>query len=226
MENSDNPGEKQLAQVRSFVIRGGRMSESQKTALTQLEPLYTLRTAPQWLEWYSRFELRLLEIGFGMGHATVELARSHPAWGLVGLEVHPPGLARVLQQIRELNLSNLRVVRGDTLQLLPQLPNRLVDGVLIYFPDPWPKKRHHKRRLVRAPLLEHLERLLRFGGFIDFATDWEHYALEVRDLLVARGWKLEGGGWSPRPSWRPQTKFELRALAEGRPIYELLASKD
>lgn len=215
---------KPIARVRSYVIRGGRMSEARRAALETLADDFSLPTdGSGWEAWFARFPTRLLEIGFGMGHATVELARTRPDWGLVGLEVHPPGVARVLQQIRELHLENLRVVRADAQTVLPALPARLVDGLLVYFPDPWPKKRHHRRRLVQAPFLQEVERVLRPGGFLNFATDWEPYAVEVRDLLRQRGWRWEGEGWSPRPEWRPQTKFERRALADGRPVFELLA---
>ncbi len=226
METDRPPENKHHAPVRSFVIRGGRMSEARKKALAELSREESLDAPEDWGDWYRPFDRRLLEIGFGMGHATVEIARNCPRWGLVGLEVHPPGVARVLQQIRELGLANLRVVRADAQEVLTRLPDRLLDAVLVYFPDPWPKKRHHKRRLVQEPFLQELERLLRPGGMLNFATDWEPYAREVRELLVKRGWHLEGGEWSPRPDWRPQTKFERRALNEGRPIYELVASRD
>jgi len=212
------------AGVRSYEIRSGRMRPSRKHALEHFSTLYMLPPQPtEWLGWYQGFAVRLLEIGFGMGHATLQLAQNNPQWGILGLEVHPPGLARVLKSIHELQLSNLRVVRADAQLVLPLLPNQVLDGVLVYFPDPWPKRRHHRRRLVQEPFVMLLERILKPGGFLNFVTDWEPYALEVRELLLRRGWALEGESWSERPSWRPPTKFEKRALDEGRPIFELVA---
>lgn len=210
--------------VRTYMIRSGRMREARRQALERADEFALPLDGSAWKAWLEAFPTRLMEIGFGMGHATVEMAATHPDWGLVGLEVHPPGVGRVVQEIERLGLKNLRVVRCDVWKVLPLLPDRLLDGILLYFPDPWPKKRHHRRRLVQEPFLREVERLLRRDGILHFTTDWEPYALQVRDLLDGRpGWKREGEEWSSRPEWRPLTKFERRALAEGRTVFEILA---
>ncbi len=211
--------------VKSFVIRGGRMREYRKKAFDELYEKHSVSNDPNtWLEFYTPFQRRILEIGFGMGHATVAMAATNPDWGIIGIEVHPPGVARVLQEIEDRSLKNLKILKDDALTLLMKIPHHLLDGIHVYFPDPWPKNRHQRRRLVKLGFLENAGKILKQGGYLHFVTDWEDYALEVRGIIQGlKGWKIEGTEWSTPRIWRIQTKFEARALKDGRLIFEIYA---
>lgn len=178
--------------------------------------------------WFGRSAPVVLEIGSGMGETTARLAAERPDVNYVAVEVYKPGLAQLLLRAGNAGLSNLRLLRGDALALLrAHVPEDSLAEVLIYFPDPWPKKRHHKRRLVQGPALSLIASRIMPGGVVHMATDWEHYAEQMRDVceaepLLRNRYADRPGGWAPRPEWRPVTKFEDRAQDEGRGVRDLI----
>ena len=202
------------------------MTAGQTRALKELLPRYTPPAGPIDLEvLFGRDARRSLEIGFGDGHTLAELARRHPEQDFLGLEVHRPGVGRLLMTLDAEGLANVRVVAEDAVPVLKErLPDAGLDAVLIYFPDPWPKKRHHKRRLLQPEFVALLARKLKPGARLHFATDWEDYARHALDVLEASP-KFENaapGGYAPRPAERPETKFERRGLKLGHGVYDLL----
>ena len=216
-----------LRRVRSFVLRQGRMTPGQDRALSELLPRYAVPEGPvDFRALFGRDARRTLEIGFGDGHNLAELARRHPDQDFLGCEVHRPGVGRLLLNIEAEGLANLRVYPDDALPLLRErIPDASLDAILIYFPDPWPKKRHHKRRLLQPALATLLARKLKIGGLLHLATDWQDYAEQMWDVLDAEPLlKNEGGprGWFDRPAWRPQTHFEARGLKLGHGVWDLL----
>jgi tRNA (guanine-N7-)-methyltransferase len=174
--------------------------------------------------WFGRVAPLLLEIGSGMGESTAAMAAAEPAVDHLAVEVFEPGLAQLLMRVAELGLTNVAVLRGDAVALLRErVPPGSLDGVRIFFPDPWPKRRHRKRRLVQPAVVALLADRLRPGGWLHLATDWADYATQMRVVCDAEP-SLRNpspGGWLPRPSWRPVTKFEQRALDEGRQVRDL-----
>lgn len=212
--------------VRSFVRREGRLTRAQARALEGLWPRYGLRPeALQDLEQaFGRPGPVTLEIGFGSGDALVALARRHPERRYLGIEVYRPGIGRVLQRLAAEGIENVRLLEGDATELLPWLPAGVLDEILIFFPDPWPKKRHHKRRLIQPAFVVELVRVLRPGGRLHLATDWEDYALHMLEVLErAEGLEnLAGPGcFATRPASRPETRFERRGRARGHRVWDL-----
>ena len=213
--------------IRSYVLRAGRMTDAQRHGLGTLEPVYGLEfDAARPFELGSIFGGRpvVVEIGFGMGDATVEIAAARPDAGFLGIEVHAPGVGKLLSELGKRKLENVRTVRHDAVEVLEKsvAPGSLA-GFHIFFPDPWPKKRHHKRRLVTRPFTDLLASRLAPGGYIHFVTDWAEYAEWARAQLEATPGLVNShpGGWAPRPEWRPVTKFERKAGSAGRAIREL-----
>ena len=198
--------------IRSFVLRQGRTTPAQQRALDQLLPKYGI-PFPEKIE--SRGPL-VLEIGSGMGETTLEIAKAHPETDFVAIEVHGPGVGSLLNRIEKEGLQNLRVVRHDAVEVLERM---VADGSLaaihLFFPDPWPKKRHHKRRLVQPAFLALAERKLKPGGVIHAATDWPDYAAWIEDAFS--GWEKASRGLVERPT----TKFEARGRKLGHPIRDL-----
>jgi tRNA (guanine-N7-)-methyltransferase len=178
--------------------------------------------------WFGRSAPVLLEIGSGMGETTAALAEAAPDLNYLAVDVYPPGLAQLMMRAETAGLTNLRVLRGDAVVLLEQhLPDQSLSGVRIYYPDPWPKKKHHKRRLVQPSLVSVVAKRLVPGGTLHLATDWEHYAEHMMEVCSAEPhlrnrYPDEPGGWAPRPPWRPLTKFESRADNEGRVSRDLI----
>ncbi len=169
-----------------------------------------------------------LEIGFGMGTSLVEMATAEPNRNFVGIEVHEAGLGNCAFLAGEQGLTNLKLISGDAIELMSQLPAQHIDTVQLYFPDPWQKKRHYKRRFVSGERMAVVERVLTTGGLFHSATDWEHYAfwmLEVMDSLAGFDNVAGKGQFLPRPDFRPMTKFEKRGIDEGRAIYDILYKK-
>jgi tRNA (guanine-N7-)-methyltransferase len=213
--------------IRSFVVRAGRMGTGQQRALVELAPRYVLPFAAQPIEAASVFGRTaplVLEIGFGMGDATASIAHAQPDTDFLGVEVHPPGVGSLLQKIEALGLANLRIVQHDAVEVLEQmLPPGTLAGIHIYFPDPWHKKRHHKRRLIQPPLVALLARRLAPGGYLHCATDWQPYAEQMLAVLGAEPALVNtAAGFAPRPPWRPATKFEQRGLRLGHGVWDLL----
>ena len=213
--------------IRSFVLRQGRMTIAQDRALTELLPKYALPEGMLDLPaLFGRDARRTLEIGFGNGDTLAELARRSPDEDFLGAEVHRPGVGRLLITLETEQLGNVRLACEDAVQLLGErLPDACLDAVLIYFPDPWPKKRHHKRRLLQADFTALLARKLKRGGRLHFATDWEEYARHALAVLSASAEfenTMADGGFAPRPAERPATRFEQRGLKLGHAVFDLV----
>ena len=212
--------------IRSFVLREGRLTPAQRRALDELLPRYGIqlqgtldfetifgRSAPLWLE-----------IGFGNGEALRYMANAHPEVDFVGIEVHRPGVGRLLRAIDDDGITNVRVIQGDASEVLREhIAAATLARVLMFFPDPWPKKRHHKRRLVQPAFAREVARTLQPGGIVHLATDWKEYAWHMREVLDAAS-ELENTarGWAERPEYRPRTRFEERGEDRGHAVYDLL----
>jgi len=213
--------------VRSFVLRAGRMGPGQARALAELGPRLLLPYRAEVLDLdalFGRSGPKILEIGFGMGETTARIAAENPHIDYLGIEVHTPGVGALLKRIGELNLSNVRIVQHDAPAVMQHmLQEASLDGVHIFFPDPWPKKRHHKRRLIQPAFVELLTSRLKPGGYVHLATDWEDYACQMLAVLsAARGLVNTAEGYAPRPPYRPLTKFEQRGLRLGHGVWDLL----
>jgi tRNA (guanine-N7-)-methyltransferase len=219
--------EGQRRPIRSFVLRVSRTSNAQQRAVDELLPRYGIDFVPLPVDLdaaFGRQAPRILEIGFGMGEVTAQLARLHPERDYLGVEVHTPGVGNLLKLIDEHGLANLRIVRHDAVEVLQQMiPVDTFDGVHVFFPDPWPKKRHHKRRLIQPEFVHLLATRIRPGGYLHFATDWQDYATQMLEVLAAEPLLANTTtGFAPRPASRPQTKFETRGLKLGHDVRDLL----
>ncbi len=220
--------------IKTYVLRTGRMTDAQKKAYHTLYARYGLIDEEAGIvsseNLFSNSKPLVIEIGFGMGQATSEIAQKRPDYNYLGIEVHTPGVGKLLLLIETLKLDNLKVYHGDA---LPFLANHVADnslaGLHIFFPDPWPKKRHHKRRIINKENLSFFTRKLKPEGYIYFITDWEEYAESAKLLFDAEPGLYNpyanDSGWAERQEWRPVTKFELRAKQEGRNIRELFYRK-
>jgi len=216
--------------VRSYVLRGGRLGSGQQRALRELAPRYVLPYREQLLdrtEVFGRDVPLLLEIGFGMGDATAAIAAASPQFDFLGVEVHAPGVGALLRQIEARGLHNLRIVQHDAVDVLTHMiaPQSLA-GAMVFFPDPWPKKRHHKRRLIQPPLVSLLASRLASGATLHLATDWEPYAQQMLQVLSDEPTLLNtADGFAPRPAYRPITKFERRGDRLGHASRDLVFCK-
>src|SRR5579872_792700 len=222
-----------LRQVRSFVRRDGRMTDAQKNALNTLFPAFGLNLADGFIDFSTVFE-RLaktsLEIGFGSGHSLLEMAKSFPDENFIGIETHLPGVGSLLQGIETFQLKNIRIYYADAVEVLQRcIRDNSLDVVQIFFPDPWPKRKHHKRRLIQENFIKLILLKLKQNGTIHLATDWQHYAEHMMRVLsqVPELKNVMGAGqFGNRSSQRPVvTKFELRGKQCGRPIWELQFKK-
>lgn len=216
--------------IRSFVRREGRITTAQARALDELLPVYAIpdeaHTPPA--EWFGNRNPLCLEIGTGNGENLFLNARSHPANNYLAVEVHRPGIGQLLLQVAAANLRNVRVSTADIHEILARLPAACLQEICIFFPDPWPKSRHHKRRLIQPPFLASLHRVLAPSGRVRIATDIDDYADSILAALeVAPGWRnLAGkGGHAPRPRGRCLTRFERRALEAGRTVHDFLIAR-
>ena len=216
--------------VRSFVLRAGRLGSGQQRALQDLGPRYLLPfqpAVPDWAAVFGREAPRVLEIGFGMGQATAQIALARPDLDFIGVEVHQPGIGALLREIGARGIGNLRLLRHDAVEVLQQMvaPGTLA-GVHIFFPDPWHKKRHHKRRLIQPAFVELLASRLQAGGWLHCATDWEDYAQQMLQVLGGcAALRNTADGYAPRPAMRPLTKFEARGLKLGHGVWDLYFEK-
>jgi len=223
MSSTDHP-----RSIRSFVTRAGRITEAQQRALVQLWPKYGIEFAPEPLEHlalYGRDAPRTLEIGFGNGENLAALAQAHPERDFLGIEVHRPGVGRLLQALESQRLTNVRLICHDAVEVLAQqIAAQWLHEILIFFPDPWPKKRHHKRRLLQQAFVGQLAERLVAGGVLRIATDWEPYALEMLATLgaVAQLQNLAADGtFVARPAERQPTRFERRGARLGHRVWDL-----
>jgi tRNA (guanine-N7-)-methyltransferase len=213
--------------VRSYVLRAGRMGSGQVRALQDLAPRFVLPYSPTLLDTtaaFGRAAPLIVEIGFGMGQATAEIASAQPEVNFLGIEVHEAGVGALLQRIEAGGLRNLRILRHDAVEVLQHMiaPESLA-GVMVFFPDPWPKKRHHKRRLIQPPFVHLLASRLQPGGVLHCATDWQPYAEQMLEVLAAEPLLANTAeGYAPRPAYRPLTKFEARGLELGHGVWDLV----
>lgn len=213
--------------IRSFVLRQGRMSLGQARAIEMLYPRFGIEYAVKLLDFdmvFGRKAPRILEIGCGMGETTAAIAATNPAQDYLGIEVHGPGVGNLLRLINTDKLSNLRIIQHDAVEVLAgMIPDKSLDGAHIFFPDPWPKKRQHKRRLIQEPFISALCTKLKAGAYIHIATDWEEYAEWIIEVLRNES-QLENTvkGYAPRPDYRPLTKFERRGLRLGHGVWDLI----
>ena len=220
-----------MRRIRSFVKREGRMTSAQRRAIEELWPRYGVEpgTHLDFRELFQRECPVVLEIGFGNGESLAAMAEQNPDRCYLGVEVHRPGVGSLLLNIERLGLTNLRVSMTDSVELLQaQVPDESLSAVQVFFPDPWPKARHHKRRLIQPEFVQLLRRKLKPGGSVHLATDWPDYAEHM--LLVmesADGFSNAAGPgkYLPRPDWRPETKFERRGLKLGHPVGDLLYTR-
>jgi tRNA (guanine-N7-)-methyltransferase len=213
--------------IRSYVLRQGRVTAAQASAVERLMPVYGIAYSPAGLgleEVFGRRAPKILEIGFGMGETTAAIARAHPGIDYLGIEVHTPGIGALLRRVEALGLTNVRVIQHDAVEVIDRMiaPGAL-DGVHVFFPDPWPKKRHHKRRLLQPEFVHLLATRMKPGAYLHAATDWEDYATQMLEVLSAEP-LLENTAtaFAPRPEGRPLTKFETRGTLLGHGVWDLV----
>jgi tRNA (guanine-N7-)-methyltransferase len=213
--------------IRSYVLRAGRMGPGQVRALAELGPRFVLAYSPQPRDFAADFQRHapcVLEIGFGMGDATAQIAQALPGTDFIAIEVHAPGVGALLKRIGELNLNNLRLVQHDAVEVLQHMvaPASLA-GVHVFFPDPWHKKKHHKRRLIQPEFVRLLASRMAPGAYLHCATDWQPYAEQILEVLSAdAGLRNTAEGFAPKPAYRPLTKFENRGLKLGHGVWDLV----
>jgi len=215
--------------IRSYVLRQGRVSNAQRRAREEQMPVYGVPFAPAPLDLgrlFGRAAPKILEIGFGMGETTAAIAREHPENDYLGVEVHTPGVGSLLKRVAELDLANVRVIQHDAVEVLQHMiaPDAL-DGVHIFFPDPWPKKRHHKRRLIQAPFAALLASKMKPGAIVHACTDWEEYARQMLDVFLSEPSLINTASDFASAGSRPETKFETRGLRLGHRVWDLVFRK-
>lgn len=219
-----------LRGIKSFVLRAGRMGTGQARALETLGPRFVVPYAQQRFDpqaAFGRTAPLVLEIGFGMGDATAAIAQALPGTDFLGVEVHTPGVGALLKHIGEKQIANLRIVQHDAVEVLEHMiaPGSLA-GVHVFFPDPWHKKKHNKRRLIQAPFVAKLAAHLAPGGYLHCATDWQPYAEQMLEVLSAEpALANTAAGYAPKPAYRPLTKFENRGLKLGHGVWDLVFTK-
>lgn len=216
--------------IRSFVLRQGHMSTAQQRAIDTLWPHFGLNyqaTPVNLATVFGRQAPVVLEIGFGMGVATAQIAHTLPDTDFIAVDVHGPGVGNLLKLIDEQGLRNIRVMRHDAVEVVRHmLAPQSLDGIHIYFPDPWPKKRHHKRRLIQDAFVGELVPALKSGGYLHLATDWEEYAVQMLEVLNRQSTlRNTAAGFAEKPAYRPTTKFEARGHKLGHGVWDLVFEK-
>jgi tRNA (guanine-N7-)-methyltransferase len=212
------------------VLRQGRVSKAQRRAHDTLLPRYGVGFENRVLDFdtlFGRRSARFVEVGFGMGETTAAIASAHPHNDYLGIEVHTPGVGSLLKLIAERDMTNVRIVQHDAVDVFEHmLAPATLDGVHVFFPDPWPKKRHHKRRLLQPPFVALLASRLKPGGYVHVATDWEEYAQEVLRVMSAEPQLTNtADAFAPRPDYRPLTRFEQRGLKLGHGVWDIVFEK-
>ena len=213
--------------IKSYVLRAGRTGPGQQRAYEQFGPRFLLSYRPEPLDItaaFGRSAPLIMEIGFGMGGATAHIAQVRPNDNFLCCEVHEPGVGALLKLCGEQGIENIRIFRHDAVEVLDHmLAEQSLDGVHIFFPDPWHKTRHHKRRLIQGPFVQRLARHLKPGGYLHLATDWEPYAQQMLEVLSAEPLLLNtAADYAPKPAYRPLTKFENRGLKLGHGVWDLV----
>lgn len=216
--------------IRSFVRRLGRMSQAQERYYAEMMPAIGLPYAAQAVDLdavFGRPAPKILEIGFGMGETTARIAESCPQNDYLGVEVHTPGVGALCKLIAEKNLANLRICQHDAVEVVrDMLPEGSLSGIHVFFPDPWHKKRHNKRRLIQPPFVALLASRLKPGGYLHCATDWEEYGQQMLEVLSAEPiLQNTADGFAPRPDYRPLTKFENRGLRLGHGVRDVIFTR-
>jgi tRNA (guanine-N(7)-)-methyltransferase len=217
--------------IRSYVLRQSHMTAAQQRAIDTLWPQFGLdyqETPADLNQAFGRRNRKILEIGFGMGTATAEIARRLPDDDFLAIDVHGPGVGNLLKLIDEQRIANIRVMRHDAVEVVENmLADGSLDGIHIFFPDPWHKKRHNKRRLIQAPFVAKLLPKLKRGGYIHLATDWEEYAQQMLEVLNGFPEALQNTAetYAPTPAYRPETKFEARGKRLGHGVWDLVFVK-
>ncbi len=230
-------------QIRSFVLRKGKMTTGQKKAVEELMPLFAFNPTT-WIDFNQLFENNnpvWLDIGFGNGESIIHAAQKYPEVNFLGIEVHLPGVGHLLMSIQELGLTNVRIIRNDAVDMLTLfIKDESLAAIHIFFPDPWHKKRHHKRRIMNQNFLDLIQKKLTKDGRLHYASDWEPYALEVQELFAKNNWLVSqttgqkneqtdksqpNSNFAPRPEWRPVTKFERRGQRLEHGTYDLIMRK-
>lgn len=222
--------EKPHSAIRSYVLRTGRKTPAQKKALEALLPIYGLKNTDfcSIQNIFNNSHSIVLEIGFGNGEALYELAANNPHINFIGLEVHTPGVGRLLNNIHENKLTNVRVFNGDAALILKQeIPSSSLDTINIWFPDPWHKKKHHKRRLIQTAFVKTLSEKLKPAGKLHLATDWQDYAEQMMAVLETETSMKNTAGEHQytSPHWRPETRFERRGIKLGHAVWDLIFEK-
>jgi len=226
----DTSQEIRQTHIKSFVKRRGHISKAQERWFEEGMPKWGLPYRPEPLHFESTFSNagpNWLEIGFGMGETTAQIASANPEVNYLGLEIFTAGVGALLKRIDEHQLQNIRIISHDAVEVIrDMIPNESLSRVIIYFPDPWPKLRHHKRRLIQSAFINALAPKLIEGGILHCATDWEHYAHQMLEVLSACPLlKNTASGFSPRPDTRPLTKFEQRGLRLGHGVWDVIFQK-
>ena len=210
--------------VRSYSIRGSRITDAQRTAKDALQKVHGIEFTQEQLnisEIFPNSDKVILEIGFGMGEATAIIAKNHPNNGYIAIDVHPPGIGKLLARIVENDLTNLKVIEEDVHVVLQHMiANESLDGIHLFFPDPWPKKKHNKRRIVNEGFLALIHPKIKKGGFIHIATDWVPYAVSIQEVFA--GSTLFTGGVIDKPDWRPVTRFEGQGIDKDHAVNDML----
>jgi tRNA (guanine-N7-)-methyltransferase len=229
---SDDAGHRRS--IRSFVLRTGRTTAGQAKAFASVGPKFLLPYAAAPLDFeaaYGRSAPTVLEIGFGMGEATAHIAALLPEKNFLCCEVHTPGVGALLKRIDEQALGNIRILQHDAVEVIDHmLPEGCLAGAHIFFPDPWHKKKHNKRRLIQSPLIAKLAARLAPGGYLHCATDWEPYAEQILEVLSAEPLlqntvPADSGGYAPKPYYRPLTKFENRGIKLGHGVWDVVFTR-
>lgn len=229
-KESLSPEESMRRRIHTFQIRAGHFTNSEKKDYEELLPVWGLEYKREKLNWEKVFGNKnpvVIEIGFGMGKATAIIAQNNPDINYLGLEVHKPGIGKLLGEIREKGLKNLRIIEHDALEVLENMiEDESVSAFHIFFPDPWQKKRHFKRRLIQRPRTDLITSKIQKGGYFYFVTDWLPYAeFGIEQLNQTSGLKNKYEGYAPRQEWRPETRFEQKGLDANRVINEMMFIK-
>lgn len=228
-ENADNPLMLKR-EVKTYVLRAGRMTQAQEKAYQELSPSYCIPFENKQINFIDIFGNNnpiIVEIGFGMGDATWEIAKANPDINYIGIEVHTPGVGKLLSHIKQYELKNLYIIEYDAMEVLQHMfADNSINGFHIFFPDPWPKKKHHKRRMLQRPRTNLLASKLAPGGYLYFVTDWFEYAeFALEELNLTAGLKNKYEGFAEPQPWRTQTKFERKGLSADRKITEIFFEK-
>jgi tRNA (guanine-N7-)-methyltransferase len=213
--------------VRSYSIRGSRITDAQRLAKDALQKVHGIEFKQEQIkisEIFPKSDRVIMEIGFGMGEATAIIAKNHPNNGYIAVDVHPPGIGKLLARIVENDLTNLKVIEEDVHVVLQHMiADESLDGIHLFFPDPWPKKKHNKRRIVNESFLSLIHPKIKKGGFIHIATDWVPYAVSIQEVFA--GSTLFTGGVIDKPEWRPVTRFEGQGIDKDHAVNDMMYTK-